>query len=465
MRKISFALILSAFSALLMIAPTLLPVLAQDVQPSEVDDNLLANPGFEQPFNDMTDVMPRQVADGWTPWDLGTSTDQPEYAPASVLNANRILSGADAQKMNFFSPSNAVAAGVYQTVSGLEPGTGLTFTVNVYVYSSATGENPDVSDTPDGIIVEVGIDPTGGTDPQSPAVLWSDPDEQYDIYHPVTIAAVVEGDAATVFVRADVEQARLLTEVYFDDASLIADAGPVTTEEPGATDEPTAEAPQVTEEPTVTETVEISTAEIVPTETATPIPPIDIPTEDTGATQTADAVNAQATIDGAATGTAIFETVVAQATGGALTNVALLTATQQQLDLTATANVILMTNAAVAGQVDTLNQTITAQALAIEQTSQAPTGTAVVLVITTTPEPPTEVVIDPTPTQPEPTTAPIEPTATPFDQPTTVPGEPTAVIPLSETFPGRLVHTVQNGETVSYLSALYGSSNDAIIAA
>src|SRR5690348_452899 len=50
--------------------------------------NLLTNPGFEKPFVTLDGNPPRQVAQGWSPWNLsgGQSTSeniQPSYFPAS----------------------------------------------------------------------------------------------------------------------------------------------------------------------------------------------------------------------------------------------------------------------------------------------------------------------------------------------------------------------------------------------
>lgn len=453
-----------------------LPVLAQDEPPV---GNLLINPGFEQPYDNFDDVMPRQLASGWLPWNLGAAADQPQYAPASAQNPDRILSGEDAQKLTFFLSANPSIAGVYQTVSGLEPDFPLTFAVNAYVYSTATEEDPDTSDTPNGVTIEVGIDPLGGADPLSPDIIWSEPAEQYDNYYQVAVSAAAQESTLTVFVRASIPAERWQTDIYLDDA-ILSDSALVSEPTPDDIDLPT-------EEIEPTDEVELPTDEVIPTETP-----------DAAATEAADAdILATAQADSLAL-TASFETVVAgitvvAATDEANTAVAVqatetaqadfdLTVTgvvaqattdaQAEFDLTSTQQILEATGFQVAAEMTATGVVAqaTADQLIIEATNlsltiaaqdaelQQPSATPEVVVITATPEP-----IVPTETD---TTPPVvEPTLTPVDESSLVPTTPTAVIPLSEIFPGRLVHTVQYGETVSILSARYGSSIDAIIAA
>src|SRR5689334_20216951 len=110
--------------------------------------NLLTNPGFEAPFEPLADAPTSSVAQGWTAWAVQDDLLQlPEYYPASDttngMGAPRIHSGADAQQyFTFFAPHNA---GVYQQVTGISPGDGLTFSVYAYLWSSS-GEDANISD-------------------------------------------------------------------------------------------------------------------------------------------------------------------------------------------------------------------------------------------------------------------------------------------------------------------------------
>ena len=70
----------------------------------------------------------------------------------------------------------------------------------------------------------------------------------------------------------------------------------------------------------------------------------------------------------------------------------------------------------------------------------------------------------------EPTEDPVVPTATPIAADTATPDDDeeettTPVPPISDTFPGRIIHTVQRGDTVGALATRYGSTIEAIQAA
>lgn len=248
--------------------------------------NLLTNPGFEPPFVGAGGTPVRQVAQGWAPWHVSggqTASEniQPEYYAASDvtngLGVPRIRSGADAQQYHTFFATHD--GGLYQRVTGVTAGAMLRFTAYVYVWSS-TFDDVNVSEQPGGVVVQVGIDPTGGTDGQSSAIVWSAPTVQYDAYSPYTVSASASAAAVTVFVRTTVSLPVKSTNIYVDDAELVV-----------ASSQPR---PSVTSTATLTATATITPSAtpqrptntpddlgIVPTETlppsATPLPPSATP--------------------------------------------------------------------------------------------------------------------------------------------------------------------------------------------
>lgn len=520
--------------ALILFTLPLMLIVAQELpQRPTIIRNYLTNGEFEAPYDDLGGVLSREVAEGWTPWSLASEAEYPIFEPASLNSPDRILQGEDAQKFVAFLYTE-LNAGVYQSVIDLEARLDYTFSINAYIWSSNDETEREVSADPCGTTIEVGIDPTGGIDPNSEAIVWSEPVETCDEYTEHAVTTLVEADTATVFVRAAALEVRVLTEVYLDEAMLLqADAEeaaaqrgteePAGTEAADATDEvrpggdagiitpPGTEAAVITEEPTpelsLTEEVP-ATMELQPTAEIFPTDEIALPTEDPGialtldaeilgtnsalsATTQADLAAQTAAFDLAATGiilTTTQQAIDAQNTAAAVTNQAgvdadatalIGTSTQIQIqaEMDSTATAIQSTNAAVAlqateiiAQATNIISTVTAQA---QLTAGAPTQTAAVIVITATIEPATDVpptmVVLPTNTpSPEPIIA--EPTAAEADvidatEEAVGSGEDARVIPLSEQFPGRILHTVQNGETVSYLSTLYGSTNEAIIAA
>jgi LysM repeat protein len=239
-------------------------------------ENLLRNPGFEAPYLDGSEG---QVAEGWASWFVGAPAERPDYMQAPT---DRAISG-DAQAYSSFLSVHR--AGLYQSVSGLTAGAMYTFSANVWVWSTRNDLNPEVSEDPGVVTIEVGIDTTGAIDPEGSSIIWSTPVEMYDAFVPVSVSAAPTGDTVTVFVRTIVNEARLLTEVYVDDAALTVESvvEPATPEPTAEPVEPTQDVAQPTEEaaaPTEesvppTEAVIEATAETAPTETAAA--PTDIP--------------------------------------------------------------------------------------------------------------------------------------------------------------------------------------------
>jgi LysM repeat protein len=183
--------------------------------------NLLQNPGFEEPYITINNDPTLRVANGWQPWSLpqGSSSSinaRPEYKPAP---SNRVHSGNAAQEYNTFFATHT--GGVYQRIP-VAANTELRFSVFIYVWSSATFSNPDVSEDPNHVILNVGIDPTGGTDGTSSNIVWSADAEYYDQYRELSVTATSRSTAVTVFVRSAPQGFVGTNNIYVDDASLVA---------------------------------------------------------------------------------------------------------------------------------------------------------------------------------------------------------------------------------------------------
>src|SRR6185369_1538885 len=203
----------------------LMLVLATGVVSAQ-NQNLLANPGFEQHFSTVAGSHPRQVAQGWSPWNIsgGPSASenvQPEYYPASDvtdgLGVPRIRNGSDAQQYHSFFATHD--GGLFQSVGGVTSGTQLRFSAYVYVWSS-TFDDPNKSEQPGGVVVQVGIDPAGGTDGSSASIVWSAPSIQYDAYNQYSVTASTTNSTVTVWIRSTVSTPVKNTNIYVDDASL-----------------------------------------------------------------------------------------------------------------------------------------------------------------------------------------------------------------------------------------------------
>jgi len=225
--------------------------------------NALANGGFEDGFS-TRNAGEVEVANGWNPWwQDGPFQDQglnrrPEYDAenAGIHGTLRIREGNFGQKWgNVFATHHA---GVYQRVN-VPAGSTVTFSVWGQAWSSRN-DDPNVSDGGK-YSLSVGIDPTGGTDRTSPNVVWSAPSEALDQWVQLSVEAVAQGGAITVFLRGDAEWPVKHNDAYFDDACLTYVVPPP----------PPTNTPRPTEVPTETPTPEPSA-----TPTLTPTPKLGV---------------------------------------------------------------------------------------------------------------------------------------------------------------------------------------------
>lgn len=256
--------------------------------------NLLQNPGFEQPY---TAPIPGKencfIAVPWRAWYVEGTPEEtsqgyrlaPEYKPATRADfpGNRVRSGDLAQQ--YFHSFGNFEAGVYQVVPNVQAGARYQFELWGMTWSCTDERKGNcggaTSGDPSPMHLRIGIDPLGGTDPFSPAIVWSPEQNAYDSWHQFAVEATAQASTITVFVYSYPDYRSQDNNVYLDDASLVLVAPPPTptrrptntptiTPTPRPTNTPTA-TPLPTDTPTATAT-STSTPTSTPTATATPLP-------------------------------------------------------------------------------------------------------------------------------------------------------------------------------------------------
>jgi LysM repeat protein len=236
MKKLSIAL-----TAIFVIA-LCIPAMYSNAQ----GQNLLQNPGLESPYTGQG--LPDQTApNGWKLWFTGASVTSFPH-----IDANQIRSGAAAWNIN--KGFQVFTAGGYQQVPGIRPGSllrasvyGMLYTCNDGTTSCINGQGQRISDRASGAYFRIGIDPSGGTDPNSSLIVWSNNAAGFDTYTAVGVDATACNTVATVFLYATQALPMALNHVYFDDASMVIQQastteGSVTCGTPGGTPAPGATA-------------------------------------------------------------------------------------------------------------------------------------------------------------------------------------------------------------------------------
>lgn len=246
----SKATIVMAMLALLVLGVAVLP--GANRPAAAQGTNLLRNPAFEEGVytfdpDDYTwlALYPSQREDcknnqgvylpcgtanapiGWIPWWISqAATDpdwknrMPEYKPARPPFVNRIRSGVEAAQ--YFSFQGTHTAGLLQVVN-VPANSPVRFSIWGQAWS--TIDDSEFSNQPTTVNMRVGIDPTGGTNPYSPTIVWSDYQQPYDVYSQFAVETTAQGDKVTVFTISSPDEQRKHNDIYWDDAELIVTDG------------------------------------------------------------------------------------------------------------------------------------------------------------------------------------------------------------------------------------------------
>ncbi|MEM7799257.1 MAG: hypothetical protein AAF633_08715 [Chloroflexota bacterium] len=200
--------------------------------------NLLLNGDFEEGYNTVDGNDSISVAVGWTPfWNIqnldltnNPTGDIPEFmaSDSSESPFSRAFSGERSQLWH--TKFSSAFAGIYQRVP-MESGSTVRLSAWTYAWSS-TGSNTQVSQNEAWMRQRIGIDPTGGTDPNSDTIVWSAVSQHVDVWGQLAVEATAESDHVTVFLTAYPNQVNPQNDVYYDQAELIVVSNDLPTPEP-----------------------------------------------------------------------------------------------------------------------------------------------------------------------------------------------------------------------------------------
>jgi hypothetical protein len=180
----------------------------------------------------------KQVPDGW--WHFVLMGD-PEMRPSVDT-----LWGAPSQEI--WSDGGPFTAGIYQEVRVTA---GVVYQANI---GWAAPTKPDFER-------KLGLDPTGGTDPLAPSVVWGPASWEVKPMPDLTVSARAESGTMTLFVWVHHPHSHGVDQVFLDDVGLWPDPNQ----------------PPATLTPSATPTVPTSTPR-PPTRTPSPVPPTDTTT-------------------------------------------------------------------------------------------------------------------------------------------------------------------------------------------
>lgn len=196
--------------------------------------NLLTNSGLNDPF----DFIPgriwngqnEKIASGWTHFYINSGTHEADTGAKKLHWMSSGQFGAAFGGLDYHIEGNRAQnmwssykfdAGIYQQITGLTPGQGYGFDIAMVTFWRGPGY-PDS----DGLMVkQVGIDPTGGVDPTSSAIIWSEPNANDKAWIYMDTAATAQAATITVFAKVQAPENTSfnhtdLDMVYFDAAHM-----------------------------------------------------------------------------------------------------------------------------------------------------------------------------------------------------------------------------------------------------
>ncbi len=245
-----------ALALVFVLVAVLAPASARAQDPCENPGNLT----FNCQFDTFGPAPGGAVPTGWWPFVISghpafdQATDTPKQPSLRV-----------------WSDGEGFVAGVYQEVTGIQPGATYEAFIGWAVFQSQGDEMGRA----------IGIDPRGGTDPGAASVVWSPEVWEKKRGNPeLRVRAVAEGDRLTVFARVNHPRSYGADEAFLDAVSLVRDESVPVGEVPVTEPEPTS-TPVLTEVPVATDTpIPAPTLELEPTAlpTDTSTPPPDPPT-------------------------------------------------------------------------------------------------------------------------------------------------------------------------------------------
>jgi len=189
-------------------------------------ENLLLNGNFEEGFSAWNGDEQLQVATGWNPfWVIegldipeNSSGNRPEFMASNAPQSPFSRAYEGQQSQLWHTKFSTAFAGIYQRVP-IAPATTIRLSAWSYAWSSE-GNDPTISQGGAWVRQRVGIDPTGGTDPNSPNIAWSMPTQYLDSWGQISVETQAQTDHVTVFLAAYPNFHLPQNDIYFDNAEL-----------------------------------------------------------------------------------------------------------------------------------------------------------------------------------------------------------------------------------------------------
>ncbi len=191
--------------------------------------NLLINGGLEEDSGPYLGrrggEFPIYIPNGWNYWLAPASGDRYNRAERTSIQPHPGPGPSPhggSRAMNIDCGFHTCTAAIFQQVGNIQTGSN----VQASAWSQVKACNLAPNSTSCGSAIEsgsqtrIGIDPTGGTDPNNPAIVWSGWVQPHDQWLQQTTSATATSGTVTVFLYSTQSSFADLNKTYWDDVSL-----------------------------------------------------------------------------------------------------------------------------------------------------------------------------------------------------------------------------------------------------
>jgi hypothetical protein len=177
---------------------------------------ILLNDKLGEPYRPFREEPSLTVAESWAPWWLDADEKGPNWQNRRPVFDRITLDNQPAQQVS--TPWGTHTAGLWQQVPSA-PGNEYELTVEGQAWSSddpKPGSRLEASD----VNLQIGIDPSGGLDPESPLIVWSDLYQPLSHWQTLRLVAEAETDVITIYLKSSPTLPKRQQTIFWRNAFL-----------------------------------------------------------------------------------------------------------------------------------------------------------------------------------------------------------------------------------------------------
>ncbi|MCB8942636.1 MAG: hypothetical protein H6658_02555 [Ardenticatenaceae bacterium] len=177
---------------------------------------LLLNGALDGEFRPFRDDKNLVVCAGWTPWWQEAGAEDANWKNRQPAFSSFALDNRQVQQVS--TPWGTHVAGLWQQVPAAAENR-YEFTVEGQAWSSEDPSPATQLEASD-VNLQIGVDPTGGTDPESPLIIWSERAQPLCQWESLHLTVEAEASILTVFLRSSPSLPKRQQSIFWRNAFL-----------------------------------------------------------------------------------------------------------------------------------------------------------------------------------------------------------------------------------------------------